>query len=68
MRTTLIVATRGRPQMLREMLASLRAGAAQPDEIIVVDGDPALSAKLVAGELAAANGRARSATSTACRG
>ena len=50
MELSLVIATKGRPGQLRETLASLRACAPAPLELIVVDGDPARSAQAVVEE------------------
>ena len=50
MRLSLAIATKGRPDDLRETLASLRACDPQPFELVVVDGDPSRSAEPVVAE------------------
>ncbi|MCR5880655.1 glycosyltransferase [Phenylobacterium sp. J367] len=47
-RLSVIVCTRERPQMLDACLASLAAQAAPPGQVVVVDNDPAASARAVA--------------------
>ena len=50
MKLSVLIATKGRPEPLRQTLASLFAASPLPYEVIVVDGDRDLSAKLVAAE------------------
>jgi GT2 family glycosyltransferase len=56
-RLSAVIATKGRPEILRETLASIARCRPLPDELIVVDGDPAGSARAAVealeGELAA---------------
>jgi GT2 family glycosyltransferase len=55
-RLSVVIATKGRPEILRETLASLARCRPRPDELIVVDGDPGGSAREAvagAGETAA---------------
>ena len=47
-RLTVIVCTRERPQMLAACLASLAAQDAPPGQVVVVDNDPAASARPIA--------------------
>ena len=47
MRLSLAIATKGRPDDLRETLASLERADPPPDELVVVDGDPGRSAEPV---------------------
>lgn len=54
MRTSLVIATRGRPNLLRETLQSLRQCDPRPDELILVDGDERQSARIVVEEHCAA--------------
>jgi GT2 family glycosyltransferase len=44
-RLSVVIATKGRPEVLAEALASIARSDPQPDELIVVDGDPAGSAR-----------------------
>lgn len=48
MRLSVVIATKGRPEVLRETLASVAAADPAPAELIVVDGDPERSAEPVA--------------------
>jgi glycosyltransferase involved in cell wall biosynthesis len=50
MRFSVVIPTLNRTDFLREALASLQACAPPPDEIIVVDGDPARSAEATVAE------------------
>ena len=54
MQTSLVIATRGRPNLLRQTLKSLRECDPRPDELIVVDGDERQSARIVVEEHRAA--------------
>jgi glycosyltransferase involved in cell wall biosynthesis len=51
MRFSLIIATKGRPEPLRAALESAAAALPSDGEVIVVDGDPAQSAKTVIEDL-----------------
>jgi GT2 family glycosyltransferase len=51
MRFSVVIATLGRPGLLREALESLAACDPQPDEVLVVDGDPALPSEAIVAEL-----------------
>jgi GT2 family glycosyltransferase len=42
---SVVIATKGRPEQLRETLATLAAADPPPSEVIVVDGDPERSAR-----------------------
>jgi GT2 family glycosyltransferase len=57
-RVSHVIATRGRPEPLRKALESSIADLPPDGEIIVVDGDPAHSARAVVGELQRAAGGA----------
>lgn len=56
MKLSAAIATKGRPDVLRETLESLARCRPQPHELIVVDGDEAGSAEPVVQEMAAADG------------
>ncbi len=57
MQLSLVIATKGRPERLRDTLASLRVCDPPPLEVVVVDGDPARSAEPVVEEHRAAGDR-----------
>ena len=50
MRLSVVIATKGRPETLRETLASIERCDPQPDELIVIDGDPGRSAEGIGGD------------------
>jgi GT2 family glycosyltransferase len=50
MRFSVVIPTRGRPDSLRGTLESLARCDPEPEEVLVVDGDPARSAEGVVGE------------------
>lgn len=50
MKLSVVIATRRRPGLLADTLASLRGCAPQPDEVLVVDGDEERSAEAVVAE------------------
>jgi GT2 family glycosyltransferase len=47
---SVVIATRGRPELLRETLTSLGRCDPEPEEVVVVDGDPARTAEPVVAE------------------
>lgn len=49
-RLAVVVCTRGRPRMLQACMASLAAQDAPPGQVVVVDNDPAASARPVAAD------------------
>jgi GT2 family glycosyltransferase len=50
MRFSVVIPTRGRPELLRETLESIARCNPAPEEVLVVDGDPARSAERIVGE------------------
>jgi len=58
-RVSVVIATKGRPERLRTTLESISRCKPQPAEVIVVDGDPAGSARAVAESFAGPDAPAR---------
>lgn len=56
MRFSVVIATKGRPDPLRQTLASLMSCDPAPEELVVVDGDPGRSAEPIVAGMPATDG------------